>query len=98
QKMPAVWWAMNQTADFVAEKYGIGREALDRYVGESQARVEAARAAGKFAQEIGPFTTTMQITDKATVQTSTQEVTPDHAEGPRPGTTFEALSALKPVY
>ncbi len=97
QKMPAVWWTMNQTADFVAQKYGIGREALDRYVVMSQARVEAARAAGKYAQEIVPFATTMQVADKATGQTHNHEVTLDHDEGPRPGTTFEALSALKPV-
>ena len=98
QKMPAVWWSMNQTADFVATKYGIEREALDRYVVESQARVEAARVAGKFAEEITPFATTMQVTDKATGETHTQEVTLDHDEGPRPGTTLEALAALKPVY
>ena len=98
QKMPAVWWTMNQTADFVADKYGIGREALDRYVVESQARVEAARAAGKFALEIVPFTTTMQVTDKASGQTQTLDVTLDDDEGPRPGTTFEALAKLPAVF
>jgi acetyl-CoA C-acetyltransferase len=46
QRMPAVWWTMNQTADFVARKYGITREAQDAYVVESQKRAEAARAAG----------------------------------------------------
>ncbi len=49
QRMPAVWWTMNQTADFVAKKYGISREAQDAYVVQSQARVAAAAAAGKFA-------------------------------------------------
>jgi acetyl-CoA C-acetyltransferase len=97
QKMPAVWWTMNQTADFVARKYGITREAQDAYVVESQKRVAAATAAGVFAQEIVPFTTAMQVTDKATKETRMEEVTLDHDEGPRPGTTFEALSALKPV-
>src|SRR5499433_3822193 len=52
QKMPAVWWTMNQTADFVAKKYGISREAQDEYVVKSQARVAAAAAAGKYAEEI----------------------------------------------
>src|SRR5206468_12733157 len=47
QRMPAVWWTMNQTADFVAKKYGISREAQDAYVVQSQARVAAAAAAGK---------------------------------------------------
>jgi acetyl-CoA C-acetyltransferase len=98
QKMPAVWWTMNQTADFVAEKYGFSREALDQYVVGSQQRVEAARAAGKFAEEIVPLATTMQVTDKATGQSHMQAVTLDHDEGPRPGTTLEALSALPPVF
>ncbi|HEX4196238.1 MAG TPA: acetyl-CoA C-acyltransferase [Caulobacteraceae bacterium] len=97
-KMPAVWWTMNQTADLVAERYGFSREVLDEYVVGSQARVEAARAAGKFALEIVPFTTTMQAADKATGENHMLEVTLDHDEGPRPGTTLEALSALKPVY
>jgi acetyl-CoA C-acetyltransferase len=97
-KMPAVWWSMNQTADFVAQKYGFAREALDTYAVESQKRVEAARAAGKFAQEIVPFAATMQVTDRASGDTHMAEVTLDLDEGPRPGTTLEALSALKPVY
>jgi acetyl-CoA C-acetyltransferase len=96
-KMPAVWWSMNQTADFVARKYGFVREALDAYVVESQARVEGARAAGKFAREIAPFATTMNVTDRASGETRAVEVVLDHDEGPRPGTTLEALSALEPV-
>ena len=98
QKMPDVWWTMNQTADFVSQKYGIGREVLDAYVVESQKRVEAARAAGKFAEEIVPFTTTMKVTDKATKESHLQDVTLDHDEGPRAGTTLEGLAALPPVY
>ena len=98
QKMPDVWWTMNQTADFVAQKYGISRDALDEYVVGSQQRVEAARAAGKFAQEIVPFTTTMTVTDRASGESHAQEVTLDHDEGPRPGTTLEALATLKPVF
>ncbi|HEV7734277.1 MAG TPA: acetyl-CoA C-acyltransferase [Candidatus Binatia bacterium] len=97
-RMPAVWWTMNQTADFVAKKYGISREAQDAYVVRSQQRVAAATAAGKFAEEIVPFTTTMQVTDKATGETHTQEVTLDRDEGPRPDTTLEGLAKLKPVY
>ena len=61
QRMPAVWWTMNQTADFVAKKYGISREAQDAYVVRSQERVAAAVAAGKFAEEIVPFTTTRRL-------------------------------------
>src|SRR5204863_3308113 len=98
QRMPAVWWTMNQTADFVAKKYGISREAQDAYVVQSQARVAAAAAAGKFAEEIVPFTTTMKITDKVTTASHEQEVTLDRDEGPRPDTTLAGLAALKPVY
>ncbi|SEE70584.1 acetyl-CoA C-acetyltransferase [Rhizobiales bacterium GAS191] len=98
QKMPSVWWTMIETADFVAKKFGISREAQDSYVVESQKRVAEAVADGKFAAEIVPFTTTMNVTDKATKQSHTQEVTLDHDEGPRPDTTLAGLSALKPVY
>src|ERR1700761_532299 len=98
QRMPAVWWTMNQTADFVARKYGFKREALDAYVVESQKRVEAARVAGRFAEEILPFQTKMSVTDKVTKETKTLDVTLDHDEGPRPDTTLEKLAALKPVY
>src|SRR5260370_2541484 len=96
--MPAVWWTMNQTADFVAQKYNISREALDTYVVESQKRVAAAIEAGKYAAEIVPFKTTMTVTDKVTKQSHTQEVTLDRDEGPRPDTTLAGLAALKPVY
>jgi len=98
KRMPAVWWTMNQTADFVAKKYNITREALGAYVVESQKRVAAATAAGKFAAEIVPFKTTMKVIDKATKQNHTQEVTLDRDEGPRPDTTLAGLAALKPVY
>lgn len=97
-KMPSVWWTMNETADFVARKYKISREALDRYVVGSQQRVEAARIAGKYAEEIVPFTTVMKVTDKATGQAREQDVTLAHDEGPRADTTLEGLAKLKPVY
>jgi acetyl-CoA C-acetyltransferase len=97
-RMPAVWWTMNQTADYVAKKYGISREAQDEYVVRSQHRVADALAAGKYAEEIVPFTTTMNVTDKATGAVHAQEVTLDRDEGPRPDTTLEGLAKLKPVY
>lgn len=98
QVMPAVWWTMNQTADLVAQRYGIAREALDGYVVGSQQRVAAASAAGKYAEEIVPFTTTMKVFDKSTGETRQQEVTLDRDEGPRPDTTLEGLAKLKPVF
>src|SRR5580693_7186823 len=97
-RVPAVWWTMNQTADFVSKKYGISREAQDEYVVRSQQRVAAATAAGKYAEEIVPFTTTMRVTYMATKATSEKQVSLDHDEGPRPDTTLAGLAALKPVY
>ncbi len=98
QRMPAVWWTMNQTADYVAKKYGISREAQDAYVVQSQLRVAAAAAAGKFAEEITPITTTMKVTDTASKETREVAVTLDRDEGPRPDTTLERLAALPPVF
>jgi acetyl-CoA C-acetyltransferase len=96
-KMPAVWWTMNQTADFVAEKYNISRQALDEYVVMSQKRVADAQAAGKYAEEITPFATQMQVTDKATKETKIVDIVLDRDEGPRPDTTLEKLASLPPV-
>src|SRR5262245_57015376 len=98
QRMPSVWWTMNQPADFVAKKYGITREAQDEYVVKSQARVAAATAAGVYAAEILPFSTKMKVTDKATGASHEAEVTLDRDEGPRPDTTFDGLAKLKPVF
>ena len=98
QRVPGLWWTMIQTADFVANKYGISREAQDSYVVESQKRVAAATAAGKYAAEIVPFKTTMKVTDKVTKESHAQAVTLDHDEGPRADTTLAGLAALKPVY
>jgi acetyl-CoA C-acetyltransferase len=98
QVMPAVWWTMNQTADFVAQKYGFSREQLDAYVVKSQARVAAASAAGKYAEEIVPLATKMEVTDKATGAKSIHDVVLDRDEGPRPDTTAEGLAKLKPVF
>jgi acetyl-CoA C-acetyltransferase len=98
QRVPDLWWTMIQTADFVANKYGISREAQDSYVVESQKRVAAATAAGKYAAEIVPFKTSMKVTDKVTKESHAQEVTLDHDEGPRADTTLAGLAALKPVY
>jgi acetyl-CoA C-acetyltransferase len=98
QIMPAVWWTMNQSADFTAQKYGITRQEIDQYVVKSQQRVAEAKARGVYAEEIVPITTTMKQTDKATGESKLVEVTLDHDEGPRPETTYEKLAVLKPVY
>ncbi|WP_444904861.1 thiolase family protein [Microbulbifer sp. CnH-101-E] len=97
QQIPAVWWTMIQTADFVADTFSISRQAQDAYVVESQKRVAEAHRAGKFAEEIVPFETVMSIKDKETGQISEKTVLLKEDEGPRPGTTLEGLSALEPV-
>ena len=96
-RVPGLWWSMIETADFVAKKFGISREAQDTYVVESQKRVEAARLAGKFAAEIVPFKTVMKVTDKATKQEHNEKVTLDRDEGPRADTTLAGLAGLKTV-
>ncbi len=96
-RMPEVWWTMNQTADFVARKYGISREDQDAYALRSQQRVAAAKARGVYADEILPFEVTMKVTDKATNETKLVATTLDKDEGPRPDSTLEGLAKLKPV-
>ncbi|MFB9126697.1 acetyl-CoA C-acyltransferase [Paraburkholderia dipogonis] len=94
---PAAYMPMLETAEFVSRKYGISREAQDRYAFESQRRTGQAQAEGRFADEIVPLTTRMLVTDKVTGQTSYQEITLARDEGNRPGTTLESLSGLAPV-
>jgi len=95
---PALYMAMVETAEVVAERYGIGREAQDAYALQSQQRTAAAQAAGRFDAEIVPFTAAMRRVDPASGQAVEVEVTLERDEGNRPGTTLEGLAALKPVH
>ena len=95
---PHIYMSMLETAEVVATRYGIGREAQDAYALQSQQRTAAAQAAGHLDAEIVPMTTTMQVVDKATGQASAKEVTLAKDEGNRPDTTLEGLSSLKPVF
>jgi acetyl-CoA C-acetyltransferase len=97
QHAPNAYMPMLQTAEFVAKKYGISREAQDRYALESQQRTAAAQAAGRFDAEIVAFTTMMAVTDKLTKEISHRQVTLTQDEGNRPETTYEGLALLKPV-
>jgi acetyl-CoA acetyltransferase family protein len=97
QIAPTAYMPMLQTAEFVARKYAIKRDAQDLYSLESQRRTARAQQAGRFDQEIVPFTTSMAVADKATGAISYREVTLDRDEGNRPDTALEGLSALKPV-
>ena len=94
---PELWMSMIETAEIVAERYGISRERQDQFALESQKRTAAAQAAGKFADEIVPLAVKMKKVDKATGQESIVDHTVDRDEGNRPDTTLEGLAALKPV-
>lgn len=94
---PALWMSMIETAEIVADRYGVSREAQDVYAFESQQRTAAAQAAGKFADEIVPLKAVWKATDKATGAVSEVEVTVDRDECNRPETSLESLAGLKPV-
>ncbi|WP_285713234.1 acetyl-CoA C-acyltransferase [Erythrobacter oryzae] len=94
---PALWMSMIETAEIVAERYGVTREAQDQYALESQQRTAAAQASGKFDDEIVPLTTTWKSLDKATGETTDVEVTVSRDECNRPETTLDSLAGLKPV-
>ena len=98
EHIPALYMAMIETAEVVAERYGISREAQDRYAVQSQARTAQAQREGRFAQEIVPMTTVCNVTDKATGEVSQQTITLSQDEGNRPGTSYEDLAKLKPVF
>ncbi len=94
---PDLYTTMIETADTVAARYGVSREAQDAFALESQRRTAAAQQAGLFDSEIAPFTGPCQVTDKATGETRVEIVTLARDEGNRPDTTAEGLAKLKPV-
>lgn len=95
---PALWMTMIETAEIVAERYGISRERQDQYALQSQQRTALAQAAGKYADEIVPLATKMKKIDKASGAESMVDVTVDRDECNRADTTLEGLAALKPVH
>jgi acetyl-CoA C-acetyltransferase len=88
---------MIDTAETVAARYRVTREAQDAYALQSQRRTALAQAAGRFDAEIVPIRTRMSVVDKATGTTSMSEVTLGKDEGNRPETTLEGLASLKAV-
>jgi acetyl-CoA C-acetyltransferase len=95
---PAAYIPMIETAEIVAERYGISRAAQDAYAAESQQRAAAGLAAGAFAEEIAPITVEKALFDKQGNRTGSETVTVIQDEGIRPGTTAEALAGLKTVW
>ncbi|MEM9878475.1 MAG: acetyl-CoA C-acyltransferase [Pseudomonadota bacterium] len=95
---PALYMPMIETAEIVAQRYGIGRDVQDAYAVQSQARTAAAQANGKFADEIVPISAVMQVKDRETGEVSEQAITLDKDECNRPGTALENLQSLDPVF
>ena len=91
---PEIYWNMLQTAEQVAKRYGIGRDAMDEYGAASQQRAAAALEKGLFKDEIAPITVMAGIADKA-LGLITKEVTVENDEGIRAGTTFDGIHGLR---
>jgi acetyl-CoA C-acetyltransferase len=94
---PSIYMPMLQTAEIVAERYGISRERQDEFALLSQSRTAAAQAAGRFDQELVALPSVQKIVDKATGEVSEEHVSLTHDEGNRASTTIEGLAALRPV-
>ena len=94
KQKPEIYWNMLQTAEQVAKRYHIGRAAMDEYGAASQQKATAALEAGRFSEEIAPITVTAGVADKA-LGLITRQVTVEHDEGIRAGTTFEAIHGLR---
>ena len=94
---PDIFMAMIDTADIVAKRYGVSREAQDEFSLESQRRMAAAQQANKFKDEIVPMKTKMKVVNKETKEESVVDYTVDRDECNRPDTTLEGLAKLAPV-
>ncbi len=94
---PDLWMPMIDTADIVAERYHVSREAQDEYALQSQQRIAAAQAGGLFKDEIVPTPTRMKLVDKATGAESMVDYVVDRDECNRPDTTLQGLAGLQPV-
>jgi acetyl-CoA C-acetyltransferase len=97
EQKPAVYMSMLETAENVARRYQIPRQAQDEYGVRSQQRAAAAQAAGRFKDEIVPFKTVMGVADKASGRLSMKEVTLEADEGIRADTTYEAVARIRPA-
>ncbi len=97
QHKPELWMAMIDTADIVAKRYNVSRDAQDEYALQSQQRTAAAQEKEYFDTEIIPLASVKEVKNKETGEISQQEVTLEKDEGNRPATNLEGLSGLKPV-
>ena len=95
--LPSIYDPMLKTAQTVADRYGISREAQDEYGFQSQMRTAAAQQAGRFDDEIVPMATIKAVTDKESGEVTYVDTLLEKDEGNRPSTTLEGLQSLKPV-
>jgi acetyl-CoA C-acetyltransferase len=95
EQSPGIYWSMLDTAEEVARRYGITRADMDAYGARSQQRACAAKLAGYFQDEIAPITVTMANLDKTSGRLSTRQVTVEHDEGLREGTTVDGLAGIR---
>ena len=98
EHQPDMYMSMLETAETVADRYGITREEQDDYALRSQQRTAAAQDAGKFDDEIVPLETVMKVQDRETKEISDRSVTLEKDEGNRPETTLAGLQGLQPVF
>lgn len=98
EHMPHMYMAMIETAEVVARRYGVSREAQDEYSLQSQRRTAAALVSGRFAAELAPMPSVRTVEDKATGEIRREPVTLAQDEGIRGDTTLEGLAVLKPVW
>ncbi len=95
---PDIYMSMLETAETVATRYGISREACDHYALQSQQRTARAQEAGRFDAELIPVQTRMRHVDKASGEATLVDVTVTRDEGNRPDTNIDGLAGLKPVF
>jgi acetyl-CoA C-acetyltransferase len=95
---PAIYMSMLETAETVAERYGVARDDQDAYALQSQRRTAEAQEAGLLDAEIVPLASVMKIQNRETGEVSDHPMTLDRDEGNRPSTTLEGLQGLQPVH
>jgi len=98
EQRPDLYMTMIETAEIVAERYQVTREAQDEYALLSQQRTASAQTEGRLDREIAPMPSVMRVDNRETGETSYVSVTLDKDEGNRPSTTLAGLAALKPVF
>ena len=98
ERLPAIYMSMLETAETVADRYQVSREAQDEYALQSQQRTASAQQCGAFTDEIVPLRSVMKVQDKQTGEISDKAVTLEKDEGNRPTTTLEGLQGLAPVF